>query len=67
MLEALCSHGGGVSGGSYLASKVGTTTLGHLQDDRGLSITGGLERRNDGGGRGDVLVTLSVASHIAFV
>lgn len=44
---------------SYLASKVGSATLGHLEDDGGLGIAGSLEGGNDGGGRGDVLRKLA--------
>lgn len=40
---------------SYLASKVGSATLRHLEDDRGLGIAGGLEGGNYGRGGGDVL------------
>lgn len=40
---------------TYLASKVGGTALGELEDDRGLGIAGSLESSDDGGGRGDVL------------
>lgn len=34
--------------GDTLASKVGSTSLGHLNDDGGLRIAGSLERGNDG-------------------
>ena len=39
----------------YLSGEVCGTTLGHLEDDRRLSIASSLERSNDGRGRGDVL------------
>jgi hypothetical protein len=37
-----------------LASEVGSTTLGCLEDDWCLSIASSFERGNDGGGRGDI-------------
>lgn len=43
------------SGFLYLSGEVCGTTLGHLQDDWGLSIASSLEGGNDGGGGGDVL------------
>jgi hypothetical protein len=39
----------------YLPGEVGGTTLGHLEDDGGLGIAGGLERGYDGRRGGDVL------------
>ena len=39
----------------HLSGEVGGTTLGHLENDRSLSIAGGFERGNDSGGGGDVL------------
>lgn len=40
---------------TYLASKVGGTTLRELDDDGGLGIAGSLKRSDNGGGRGGVL------------
>lgn len=42
---------------TYLASEVGGTALGELEDDGSLSIASGLEGSDDGGRRGDVLVS----------
>lgn len=42
-----------------LSSKVGSTTLGELQNDRAVLITGGFEGRNHSGRGGHVLVTVS--------
>lgn len=59
---------GGVSR-VYLSCEVCGTTLGHLEDDRGLSIASSLEGSDHGGGGGDVdswdgeLVLLSAANH----
>lgn len=41
---------------SYLSGEICGTTLGHLEDDWGLSIASSLEGCNDGGRRGDVLM-----------
>lgn len=38
-----------------LTGEVGSTTVGDLEDDGGLVVTGGLEGRDDDGRRGDVL------------
>lgn len=50
---------------AYLASEESGTTLGDLQDDGAVLIPGGLEGRDSGGGRGDVLVEdiISKAAH----
>lgn len=41
--------------GAHLSGKVGGASLGDLEDDRGLGVTGGLKGSNDGRGGGDVL------------
>lgn len=38
-----------------LSSEVGSSSLGDLEDDGGLGITGSLEGSNNGGGGGNVL------------
>lgn len=43
------------SGETNLASEVGSTALGELEDDGRLGVAGSLERSDDGGGGGDVL------------
>ena len=40
--------------GDTLTGEVGSTTVGHLEDDGRLGIAGSLEGGNDGGGRGHV-------------
>jgi hypothetical protein len=40
--------------GTHLSGEVGSTTLGELKDDGGLSIAGSLEGSDDSGRRGDV-------------
>ena len=47
--------------GTYLSGEVGSTTLGELKDDGGLSIAGSLEGSDDSGRRGDVLKFLVLA------
>jgi len=49
----LLERGAGL--GTYLASEVGGTTLGHLEDDGSLGVAGSLESGDGGGGGGDVL------------
>lgn len=41
---------------TYLASEVGGTTLGGLQDDRAVLVASSLKSRDDGGGGGNVLI-----------
>ena len=41
--------------GETLAGEVGSASLGDLDDDRGLVVTGSLENRVGSGGGGDVL------------
>jgi hypothetical protein len=44
----------------YLSCEVCGTALGHLEDNRCTGITGSFEGSNDGGGRGNVLIFVSV-------
>jgi hypothetical protein len=43
-----------VMSATYLASEIGGSTLRHLQDNRGLLVTGSFERSNNGRGGGDI-------------
>ncbi len=43
----------------YLSSKIGSATLGHLEDDRGFGIAGSLEGSDNGGGGCAVLKMLA--------
>lgn len=48
---------------TYLASEVGGTTVGELQNDGAVLVTGSLEGSDNGRRGGDVLVPMSVIHH----